>query len=701
MRHFLLIISVLSVLTLYMLAVATGYSDKMSEYFWYVAALSGVLTLALIVMLVQQLWRLRKDAKQRVFGAKLARRLVNMFTWVAVLPGVFVFAVSAQFISHSINSWFGNETAEALERSLNLSKLTLHNALQTTARQAQVLATQTEASLAAHNTPQAAIDALSHPLFPQVVLYHAAQAQTPVQSAANDQSLPLPAASDFPSATAKPEQMQSNISINNALYAQVWLPIHANGQDYLLFLRQPVPEKVAADVTLIENARAKYAELTFAKRGLQTFFLITLLMATLLAMMLAILTAVFFARRFVAPLMSLADATQSVAQGDFTRRSPIYRSDELGMLSARFNRMTEQLQNAQEATDRLHQQQEEARLYLELVLASLSTGVMTLDETGRLKTYNDSALRILDYPLHELVGQPLALWPRAGARPNLIARFVQTLLDGVVQDKPLESEYGGGDTVRILLGKAAALSNGADTVLVFDDVTDLVSAQKEAAWGEVARRLAHEIRNPLTPIQLSAERLAWKLQDKLTEADAKILQRGTDTIVKQVAALKEMVEGFRNYARSASLKLVKTDINEIIAEVLVLYEGAADCSFHAQLSADKLMVKADNTALRQVLHNIFKNAAEAAAEDEAPQVEVMSERIDNRAVLMVRNNGKSFPPDMMHQAFEPYVTDKKNGTGLGLAVVKKIIDEHNGTITLGNQDSNGAWIKITLPLTEK
>ncbi|MDO5687070.1 MAG: ATP-binding protein [Neisseria sp.] len=700
MRRFLLMIGVLSVLALYMLAVATGYAAKMSEYFWYITAFAVVLTLALVVVLAQQLWQLRRDAKRHVFGAKLSRRLVNMFTWVAILPGVFVFAVSAQFITHSINSWFGNETAEALERSLNLSKLTLNATLQDSLRQAQNFSHSVIIVLSERDDVQAAFDRLDTSAFAQVLLYRPADQKLLAQSARNDPQLPLPAEIDFPSAAAG-NALHGNVSINNTLYAQIWLPIHAGGQDYLVFFRQSVPPNVAADVTLIENARAKYAELSFAKRGLQTFFLMTLLLATLLAVMLAILAAVFFARRFVAPLQSLAQATQSVAQGDYSRRSPIYRSDELGMLSARFNRMTEQLQTAREATDHLHKQQEAARRHLELILASLSAGVLTLDDAGCLKAYNDSAAKILDFPLHELIGIPTTQWHGTGTRQNLIARFVQTVLDTAPQDKPIESEYGGGDTVRILLGKAAQLPDGADTVLVFDDVTDLVSAQKEAAWGEVARRLAHEIRNPLTPIQLSAERLAWKLQGKLDDADADILHRATDTIVKQVAALQEMVEGFRNYARSANLRLHKTDLNEIVAEVLVLYEGSSDCRFNAYLHEGRLPVKADNTALRQVLHNIFKNAAEAAAADHTPQVTVTTESDGQHALLTVCNNGLSFTPEVLRQAFEPYVTDKKNGTGLGLAVVKKIIDEHSGTIILSNQDAGGARIKITLPLTEK
>ncbi|MBQ5429420.1 MAG: GHKL domain-containing protein, partial [Neisseriaceae bacterium] len=229
------------------------------------------------------------------------------------------------------------------------------------------------------------------------------------------------------------------------------------------------------------------------------------------------------------------------------------------------------------------------------------------------------------------------------------------------------------------------------------DVTDLASAQKEAAWGEVARRLAHEIKNPLTPIRLSAERLAMKLTDKLDENDANMLIRSTNTIINQVDALQELVEGFRNYARSGSLKLEKLDFTQIVDEILVLYEHASEYHLNIKRYPTPLFIRADNTAMRQVLHNLFKNAAEAAVSCDNPQIWVTIQKDDDSVHLLVRNNGKTFPANMLHQIFEPYITDKPTGTGLGLAVVKKIIDEHQGTVWAGNDD-NTALVKVTLPL---
>ena len=423
---------------------------------------------------------------------------------------------------------------------------------------------------------------------------------------------------------------------------------------------------------MIEAARAKYAELSYTKKGLQTFFLSTLLVATLLAIFLALVMALYFARRFVEPVLSLAEGARAVAQGDFSQTRPVFRNDEFGRLTQLFNHMTEQLAIAKEADERNRLREEAARHYLECVLESLTTGVITLDADGRLKTFNKAAEQILGVSLVSLWGSNWHQWHGKSPQQTLLADVFAAINETADSDKPVQVEYAAPDDARILLGKATILPEDNDNgvVMVIDDITVLMRAQKEAAWGEVAKRLAHEIRNPLTPIQLSAERLAWKLHDKLDEQDAQILSRSTDTIVKQVAALKEMVEAFRNYARAPSLNLEKQDLNGLVSEVLVLYEAGA-CKFNARLSADALPIVADTTAMRQVLHNLFKNAAEAAESDEAPQVNVETGREGGQVFLTVCNNGKSFSKEMLHNAFEPYVTDKPTGTGLGLPVVKK------------------------------
>ena len=696
---YLIFLVALAAALVYSLTLATNSGSPLSEYFWWLIAAGGLIVTILLAMLLRYGWLLLRHNRHNMLGSRLTRRLALMFTLIAVLPGLFLFGVSAQFISYSINSWFGNDTAQALESSLTLSKSALDNTLDNTIEQAAALQVEIISRTSMGGTAAEALRLSGETArFSQVGLYNPADGTTELIS--NPAALPPPPAEkEVAEELQRHGSSRSVTNINGKLYAQGWLALPApQEKGKALFFRRPIPDNVARDAELIENARSKYAELTYAKQGLQTFFLITLLAAALLSIMLALVIALYFARRFIEPILSLAEGAKAVAQGDFSQPRPVYRNDELGQLTRLFNHMTEQLAIAREAEELNRIRQEAARHYLETVLESLTAGVITLDEAGRLKTLNRSAENILGLPLSELSGSNWHDWPQSVPQYLLLTELFQTILATKHTVKPVQTAYTGGDEARILLAKATPLpaDNGGGTVLVFDDITLLVRAQKEAAWGEVAKRLAHEIRNPLTPIQLSAERLAWKLQDKLGEQDAQILARSTDTIIKQVAAMKEMVEAFRNYARAPALKLEKQDLNKIIEEVLLLYEAGA-CTFDAVFSNIPAVMYADTTAIRQVLHNIFKNAAEAAEEAAQPEVHIHTDNTDGKITLTVANNGKSFGKDMLANAFEPYVTDKPTGTGLGLPVVKKIVEEHGGRIALSNPAEGGASVKITLP----
>ncbi|MDO4641395.1 MAG: PAS domain-containing sensor histidine kinase [Neisseria sp.] len=696
MQRLLPLIIATSVALLYLLTLSTGNNSRLTNYFWWFIAAASVLILILLAAVIRYIWFLAIAHRRKVLGSQIARRLAMMFTIVTVLPGLFVFGVSAQFISNSINSWFGDDTDQALEHSLSLSKSALNLAVDNSFGRAVNIQVDLFRSVSRGRDLETTLQ--NAPLanqFEQLALYDLTDNR--IRAERNPKKLPQSIPSkDILAQLVKSGSSRTVENINETLYAQGWLILpEYNGHQYALFFRQPIPNKVAQDATLIENARAKYAELNYAKEGLRHFFLITLLIATLIAIMLALAMALFFSYRFIEPILSLAEGARAIAQGDFSQKRPVFRNDELGRLTHLFNHMTEQLSLAQESAERNRQQTEAARYYLETVLESLTAGVITVDRNGILRTFNQSAEKILGIPLSNLLGSDWHTWPNQSPQQAMLAEVFETILTTIETDKPVQIPYTAPDDARILLGKATTLLEDG-LVFVFDDVTVLVRAQKEAAWGEVAKRLAHEIRNPLTPIQLSAERMAWKLQDKLGEKDALILTRSTDTIIKQVEALKEMVEAFRNYARSPSMKFETVNLNEICGDVLLLYEGSP-CTFASNLSNIPLYIKADHGAMRQVLHNLLKNAAEAAAESEKPTVNLSTWQEGKSAVLMVCNNGKSFSNEMLHNAFEPYITDKPTGTGLGLPVVKKIIEEHSGRISISNQTAGGACVKIALP----
>lgn len=692
MRRLILVMTVLCVVTLYVLAVATGNTSVLSQYFWFAFGFASLLVLTLVLMAGSYWWKLLQSRHRHEFGSKIAMRLAAMFTLVAVLPGLFLFGVSAQFISHSIHSWFGNDTEEALNRSISLSKSALDYELDNSVRRAANIQI---ALMAANSLEEPLLPVLEsndkNKQFSQLNIRNLSNNQLVAEY--NPQHLPTPELNDNLIQNLHTTGSVHEIeNINNILYAQGWLILPGRAHDNALFFRQPIPAKVAQDATLIEAARAKYGELSFTKKSLQTFFLATLLMATLLAIVLALLVALLFARQFVAPILSLADGARAVAKGDLDIQQTIYRNDELGQLTSLFNHMTVQLRHSRE-------QQEAARHYLEHILNSLTTGVVTLNQEKCLITFNQMAENILGQNLNPILGQNINQLSEQDPQVAMLADVFQQILVTENQNKPAQITYNHKDETLILLGKATPLpeDSGGGIVLVFDDVTALVSAQKEAAWGEVAQRLAHEIRNPLTPIQLSAERLAWKLHDKLNEADAQILNRATNTIIRQVAAMKDMVETFRNYSRAPALKFTNLDLNELIREVLVLYESS-NCTFAVNLSKIVMNVNADSGALRQVIHNLLKNAVEAATADSSPEISILTELNNEHILFYVSNNGKTFSQEMLLHAFDPYVTDKPGGTGLGLPVVKKIIEEHGGRIQISNQKNGLACVKITLPL---
>lgn len=695
MQRFLLIAGAFSCIALYSLIISTDSTSTLSAYFWTIAGICAFLILAMLGVIVRYTVLILRSRQHRVFGSQIARRLSLMFTLVTVVPALFLLLVSVQFISHNIKTWFGNDTKEALERSLMLSKSAVDAAVNRSISDAEPIRAHVMVILAQHGNVQDVQKAFQSDAAQN--FHHLAIKDADKTTQRNLYELPMPNLDEQTLETLKKQgAVGSPENLNGVLYASGWLLIPSETeQTRALFFRQPLPSKVAQDAALIESAWAKYAELVFAQKGLQTFFIITLILAALLAISLALVTALYFAQRFVEPILSLANGAKAVAQGDFNQRIGISRRDELGRLTELFNHMTEQLAIAKTADEVHRTEQEAARHYLEIVLESLSSGVITLDNSGCLKTFNKRAVDILDMPLNELRGKTPHDWTGYSPQHTILSDTLLSLLTSEHVDKAVEVAYAGTDETRMLLGKAVRLpeENGNGIVLVFDNITTLVMAQKEAAWGEVAKRLAHEIRNPLTPIQLSAERLAWKLQGKLNVNDEQILIKSTDTIIKQVAALKEMVEAFRNYARAPSLKMTELNLNELTEEVLLLYENHT-CAFTAELSNIQLLLKADSTALRQVLHNLFKNAAEAAASDAAPHVWVSTQLQGNRIILTVQNNGKSFSKHMLQNAFEPYMTDKPNGTGLGLPVVKKIIEDHNGHIEIANCEPNGARVTL-------
>ena len=460
-----------------------------------------------------------------------------------------------------------------------------------------------------------------------------------------------------------------------------------------------MPQQLALDAEIVQTGQRDYQELLLGRQGLTRLYGLTLTLTLLLALLTALSLAFVLSERLSAPLSFLAEGTRAVAQGDFSQRETVASHDELGVLTQSFNTMRQQLAEASAVVERNQTQLANAHAYLQSVLANLSAGVLAFDEMLRLRSFNHSAAAILDADIAQFSGLELALWhERNPALADVAAEIASAFRSGGAAEweKQLERASRNGRQMLLLRGTRLPAGSGTGFVVVFDDITHVLQAQRDAAWTEVARRLAHEIKNPLTPIQLSAERLQHKLAGKLAPPEAEMLMRSTQTIVNQVSALKNMVDAFRQYARMPETTRQEIDLNALLREVLTLYESHAGW-IRMELAADLPRLVGDPAQLRQVIHNLLQNAQDALADSANPSIVVRSEPVADGVCVTFTDNGSGFPEELMQHAFEPYVTTKPKGTGLGLVIVKKIIEEHGGTVALDNIVPHGAKVTITLP----
>lgn len=696
-----------SLLLVYLLSL--GSSGRALEQhfvwlFWVNVGVGGLLLVVIALAAVRLLVRLRRGK----FGSKLLAKLAGIFALVGVLPGLLIYTVSYQFVSRSIDSWFDVQVAGALDAGLALGRGTLDG-------MASELATKTRTVAERLSDTRAAIGPLAlERVREQLGVREAAlvgAAGQVIASAGGSAAAIMPerppaallrqarstrsashleGLDDEPQPGRRPEARVRAVALVPSNDISL-----AGGEDRFLMVVQPVPQQLVTNALAVQAAYREYQQRAIARDGLRRMYIGTLTLSLVLSVFGALLLAVMLGNQIARPMLLLADGVRQVADGDLTAKPVFASRDELGGLTRSFAQMTEQLAEARSQVQRGVAQLEGARTRLQTILDSLTAGVIVFDKRGHIDTVNPGATRILRQPLSAYRGRPLgdvpglaefaqAAWqrselhresPEAGERDHWQDAF--------------ELKVGEQDTVNLLL-RGAPLPGGA-RLLVFDDITEVVSAQRSVAWAEVARRLAHEIKNPLTPIQLSAERLQHKLESKLAGADQSMLQRSVATIVAQVQSMKQLVNEFRDYARLPAAQLQPLDLNALAGEVMALYasaheQGRLDTHLHEPLPP----ILGDATQLRQVIHNLVQNALDAVAERADGHVTVTTEVARNengelRAVrLKVSDNGAGFADKVLKRAFEPYVTTKSRGTGLGLAVVKKIADEHGARVRIVN-----------------
>lgn len=701
LRWLLLTAAGLATIALFLLATASANTELFASGYNRLLVLNGAMVGLLMLIVGWQLLRLRRSLRRGVFGSRLAVRLVLLFALVAVVPGILLYAVSVQFLGRSIESWFDVRVDRALEGGLNVGRNALDYLLKDTTNKAQQIAM---AIADAPGSPGLALTRAAE----QAGSFDAAlfSATGTVLAVAGTGRLTAPPEPPPAQALRRARLQQETAAIEQAgdgLVMRVVVPVNSGDSfDPLKVLQifEPVPRSLAQEVDKVQAGLNDYKQISFSRQSLKRLYELTLTLTLLLALTSALGLAVVLSERFAEPLGLLAEGTRAVAQGDFSRRQPVVSKDELGVLTDSFNTMTAQLAEAHIRDQESRRAIETTRAYLENILGNLSAGVLAFDERYRLRTANPSAAVILQEPLADLTGQALADW---GGRLPGLAPFAQLVADGFQSGQEgtwqKEAHLTVGSLKRTLLMRGSRLPGApvAGYVVVFDDVSELLEAQRDAAWAEVARRLAHEIKNPLTPIQLSAERLAHKLEPKLDGGDQETLRRGTQTIVAQVAAMKHMVDDFAIYARTPRPgQLQPVDLSALLLEVLALYENLRP-HVVLNLPGSSVVIQGEPTRLRQVFHNLLQNAIDAQAEAARPFYEIELTVDRRKATFVLTDGGPGFAADLLSHAFEPYVTTKSKGTGLGLAIVKKIVEEHGGRVAVENAPPHGARIALEFP----
>ncbi|MGV1046790.1 sensor histidine kinase [Limnohabitans sp.] len=719
---------------LVLLTQATGTRDRYNQNYEWLVLVNTVVASGLFITILWGAVRLILRLRRGQFGSRLLLKLAAIFGLVGVVPGVLIYVVSYQFVSRSIESWFDVKVEAALIAGLNLGRATLDTLSSDLLKQSRAAASQlSEVSDASAGL---SLEKIREQLgVSDAVLWSSSGRILASAGQSRFQIRPeRPAPVQFKEARQKGsvewvEGFDESIPGGDKGRIKVLVLVPASGMAFdedqrVLLLTQDLPPTLVNNALEVQAANREYQERALARDGLRRMYIGTLTLSLFMAVLGAILLAFFLGNQLARPLLLLARGMQQVAAGDLTPKLALQGKDELGGLTRSFADMTQQLSDARSAVERSLRQLDAARGNLQTILDNLTAGVMVLDSQGVIQSANPGATRILRVPVAAHEGMPLLTLPTLQKFAQGVAeQFALLRSDKEAHEldhwqKSFEIHATGqglSETAVTLLARGAVLPDGM-RLLVFDDISEIVSAERAQAWGEVARRLAHEIKNPLTPIQLSAERLERKLIGKLDAQDDAVLAKSVKTIVDQVDAMKRLVNEFRDYARLPTAELRPVQLNSLISDLMVLYAHEPSDHVHratvvAELDPTCPPIAGDEQQLRQVIHNLLQNAQDACearpGQHTDARVRVRTEwnAARSRVRMTVTDSGPGFEPNILQRAFEPYVTTKTKGTGLGLAVVKKIVDEHKAKIELSNvvQDGQikGAQVSLSFALDSK
>ena len=696
------------VITLCFLIANSLQADSSGElqYLVIIATIAGIALLVGLILI--NLIILYRQYRKQILGSRLSLRLVGMFILLNFLPLLLVYYFAVQFLNKGVDTWFDVRVEQAVNDALLLGQTSLETIKQDMVNEMQEHSQNIAENLSSPVLISALSDIRSRSGYSEISVLTKNGRIIANSAIAGNNLVP-----DLPEERALSQVAlgQSYSSVepisDNAQQLRVITPIFSNNIGFstrVLQAIKPLPLRYANLARNVESAKSQYDQMVFSRKPLRLSLILTLSLISLATLLLSCLAAFYVSRRIVAPLGMLASGTKEVAAGNYDMKLPVQGNDEMGILVSSFNDMTRQIYHAQSIANKSQAETEEQKEYLQAVLSNLSSGVISIDENQILATINSSAEKILNFPLGQRIGKTLD--DLAIENEHLAPLFEAIKMANAKQLNDWQDERTvlGPRGRQVLIIRGSILPHHENAcVVVFDDVTNLIQAQKDAAWGEVARRLAHEIKNPLTPIQLSAERIMHKFANQVDSQDKAILEKSTRTIVEQVAAMKDMVNAFSSYAQSVRAEKSLITLNKLVSDVVELHQhNTNNCKLILELDDSIPKITSNSNALRQVFTNLIINALHATESSNDAQVIIRTQNTINLSGdyidIAVIDNGIGIPKELQSSLFEPYVSSKAKGTGLGLAIVKRIVEELGGSVWAENREPHGSKFIVRLPI---